>query len=312
MKKVLVTCEMPDSFLDGLEELKYHVDYRPGMTTEEVEQVIHSYYGLIVSTPVKVHPGLIDEATHLEFVGRAGSGMDNIDVPYCESNGIACLSSPEGNRNAVAEHALGMLLALLNNVVRSHNEVLQGSWNREPNRGRELAGRTVGIIGYGNTGSTFVKKLRGLDVLVLVYDKYKSGFGNHWIEETTLEKVLGESDILSLHIPLTDETYHMVDDTFLARCQDGLVLLNTSRGKVVETAALTRALESGKISAAGLDVLEEEPPNLISLQPNDPLTALVKNPAVIFTPHIAGWSVESRERIGEVLLQKIARLTKKS
>lgn len=308
MKKVLVTCDMPDSFLLGLNDLDYSVDYRPELTTEEVISRISSYHGLIVSTPVKVSAPLIDQASQLRFVGRAGSGMENIDEAYAGQKGIVCFNSPEGNRNAVAEHALGMLLALLNNIVRSDNEVRKGMWSREVNRGRELAGLTVGIIGFGNTGSTFAQKLRGMDVRIQAYDKYVSGFGGDGVEEVNLNHVLREADVISLHVPLTRETHHLVNDEFLSQCQKPVILINTSRGKVVETGALARALKSGKVVGTCLDVLEQEPPGIGTLQDNDPLKELAQNPSVIFTPHIAGWSVESRERIGQVLLDKIARI----
>jgi D-3-phosphoglycerate dehydrogenase len=181
-------------------------------------------------------------------------------------------------------------------------------WNREPNRGRELAGLTVGVIGYGNTGSTFAKKLRRMEVRVLAYDKYVTGFGGKGVKEADLGQIQAEADVISLNVPLTGETHHLVDDEFLDRCSKAIVLINTSRGKVVDTGALARAVTSGKVAGAALDVLEEEPPQLGSLPDNDPLHVLVQNHTVIFTPHIAGWSVESKERIGQVLLEKIARI----
>ncbi len=251
------------------------------------------------------------------FIARIGAGMEHIDVAYAESKGIKCLSSPEGNRNAVAEHALGMLLTLLNNISKANNEVKDGQWLREPNRGTELKGKTIGIYGYGNTGSAFAKVLMGFDVKTLAYDKYKKNFGNEFAEESLPEEIFSEADVLSLHLPLTDETKYLVDNSFLSRFQKNIYLINTSRGQIVKTDDLVKNLKSGKVSGACLDVLEYEETSFegiksLLLTPQSLINAdwkyLTESRNIILTPHIAGWSFESSEKMARILAEKIIAL----
>lgn len=278
-------------------------------TREEVQEKLPAYHAVVIRSRFKLDRTFIDAGTNLKCIGRAGAGMENIDVAYAESKGIRCVHAPEGNRDAVGEQAVGMLLALMNNVCRADREVRTGKWLREANRGYELQGKTVGVIGYGNMGSAFVQRLRGFDVRVLVYDKYKSGFSNEWTTESTPEEIFREADVLSLHVPLTEETHHMIDAMFLSRFSKPVWLINTSRGKIVDTAALVHALESGKVRGACLDVLEYESVSFEALDASalpEPFQYLIRSDKVILTPHVAGWTFESHEKIGKFLAEKIS------
>jgi D-3-phosphoglycerate dehydrogenase len=235
--------------------------------------------------------------------------MEVIDTKACDARGVKYFNSPEGNRNAVAEHALGLLLDLLNNITRSNNEVKQGEWIREANRGEELSGKTIGIIAFGNTGEAFAKILRGFDVTILAYDKYKKGFSSDFVKESTLGEIHEKADILSLHLPLTDETKYMVDEKFLNNFYNPIYLINTSRGKVLKTTALIAAIDSGKVKAAGLDVLENEKINNFNEAEKQWFNALVKDQRIILTPHTAGWTVESKRKIAEVIIEKVTGLS---
>jgi D-3-phosphoglycerate dehydrogenase len=231
--------------------------------------------------------------------------MENIDLAYAGKKGIECVNSPEGNKVAVAEHVLGMLLSLLHKITKSDHEVRQKRWEREANRGVELTGKTVGIIGYGNTGSSFAKLLSGFDVDILAYDKYKEGFGNSLIRAVGMEDIFKEADIISLHVPLTDETNHMVDETFIKQFHKPIYICNSSRGKVVKTIDLIRGIEGGRVLGAALDVLENEDLQTFTGPDREWLKYLTGSDKVVLTPHIAGWSVESKQRMARVLVDKI-------
>lgn len=278
------------------------------LTRDEILGQITAYEGVVIRSRIKLDKELLDAAQNLRFIARAGAGMENIDVEHAKMLGIKCFNAPEGNRDAVAEHALGMLLTLFNHINTADIEVRNGLWKREANRGVELLGRTVGIIGYGNTGNAFAKRLSGFGVLTYAYDKFKKGFADHLVVETNLESVFQEAEVVSLHVPLTEETHHMVNDEFLSKFNYPIYLINTSRGQVVDTEALVRALESGKVLGACLDVLEFEKFNFEQIENQEipaSLQYLIDSPQVILTPHIAGWTQESNAKISHVLAEKI-------
>lgn len=283
-------------------DLNYH------WTKEEISDNIHLYDGVVIRSRIKLTKELIDKALRLKFIARAGAGMENIDVAYAESKGIACLHAPEGNKDAVAEHALGMLLSLFNNLCRANKEVREGKWIREGNRGVELMGKTVGIIGYGNMGSAFAERLRGFGVTVLVYDKYKKGFGNEFIIESSLQDLFEKTDVLSLHTPLTDETHYLLNDAFIQSFKKNIYIINTARGKCLNTADLVKNLRSGKVLGACIDVLEYEAvsfENIDAAGTPEAFKQLIECENVLLSSHIAGWTHESNEKIASVLAEKI-------
>lgn len=283
-------------------DLNYH------WTKQEIIKHIPLYDGVVIRSKIKITKEIIDTAVRLKFIARAGAGMENIDVEYAESKGIQCIHAPEGNRDAVAEHAVGMLLALFNNLCRANAEVREGKWIREGNRGLELMGKTVGIIGYGNMGSAFAERLKGFGVKVLVYDKYKTGFGTDFIIESTMNKVFEEADIISLHTPLTPETHYLINDGFINSFKKNIFIINTARGKSLNTADLVKNIASGKVRGACLDVLEYEAVSFENLDATalpEPFLTLIKSDKVVLSPHIAGWTIESNEKIARVLADKI-------
>ena len=260
MEKILVTDAVHDLLLEKFNSAGYNCDYQPNITLEQVQAEIQNYVGLIVNSKILADKKLLDRATKLRFIGRLGSGREVVDIPYAKSKGIEAFFSPEGNSNAVAEHALGMLLALANNMLRSDQQVRQKIWQREANRGWELRGKTLGIIGFGHTGRAFANKLKSMEMNLVAHDKYLDDFGSEYdfIKKIDLEKLLETADIISFHLPLTPETKHFCNTDFLKKCKPNAVLINTSRGNVVETKALLEALKSGTIKGACLDVFENE------------------------------------------------------
>ena len=355
-EKILITDNVHSSLLSGLEAAGFECVYEPEITDVEVRQIIGEYVGLIINSKIKVDKPMLEAAFRLRFVGRVGSGMEIVDRAYAAERGIAVLSSPEGNRNAVAEQALGMLLSLSNNLNRANLEVKKMDWQREKNRGFELRGRTIGIIGFGHTGSSFAAKLIGLGMRIMVYDKYlppnflekmpfpvsdlryprvhteggkmsllssthaarnfSSELGRDYdglnyefstIEPVSLQQLQEEADIISFHLPLTDETKYLVDTRFIKNCTKNVILVNTSRGNVIKTADLVAALKTGKVAGACLDVFENEKTSTYTEGDKTLYKKLFSFENVIVSPHIAGWTVESKERLATILLKKILR-----
>jgi D-3-phosphoglycerate dehydrogenase / 2-oxoglutarate reductase len=275
---------------------------------------LNDYSVWVIRSRFKITKEIIDQHPQLKIIARVGAGMENIDVAYAESKGIKCLHAPEGNRDAVAEQAIGMLLMLFNHLKRADNEVRQGIWKREENRGIELSGKTVGIIGYGNTGSAFAKKLSGFDCEILAYDKYKKDFSNTYVKETDLASIFEKADILSLHIPYNSETEYLIDSAFIQSFKKPIYIINSSRGKCLNTADLVNALQSGKVIGACLDVLEYEVTSFEQLNTAslpEPFQYLIQSDKVILSPHIAGWTHESNEKMAKVLVEKIINVINK-
>lgn len=275
---------------------------------EECQQSVSDADGIVIRSRFPMNETFLKHAPQLKFIARSGAGMENIDVPYCEGRGITLFNSPEGNRNAVAEHALGMLLALMNNFKKANNEVIKGIWDREGNRGIELDGKTVGIIGYGNNGKAFAKKLRGFDVNVIAYDKYKNSFGSDFVKECTLEAILDQADVISFHVPQNEETIYYANEAFFQKLVKPIFLLNLSRGKIVDAAALVDAMKHGKVIGAGLDVIEYEKTsfeNFFEQNLPAPFQYLLQSDNVILTPHVGGWTNESYFKLSDVLADKI-------
>lgn len=305
MRKVIITAKSHEILRERLPLFGYQVDYRPEINYDELHQSMENVEGLVVSTRVPIDRKIMEAGTSLRWIGRLGSGMELIDVDFARSRGIKVVSSPEGNCDAVGEHALGMLLGLMNRIAWSHREVGEGLWKRDANRGWELGGKTVGIVGFGHTGEAFAKKLQGFDVTILAYDKYKAGFARGNIREASLEQVCRYSDVLSFHVPLTAETRHMADTALFRTLEQKPYVLNTSRGEVLRTTAVIHALREGHIAGAGLDVLENERLDTYTDVEKEQLRWLTNQPNVVLTPHIAGYSHESFYKMSRIILEKL-------
>ncbi len=305
MKRILIVDDVHEVFMDIMNKHGFSCTYQPDISRAEALKILDGYEGLIVRSKFLITEEVLEHAGSLEFIGRAGAGMDNIDLEAAAKRDIRCFNAPEGNRDAVAEHTLGLLLALSNKLLKSDRQVRNQVWDRSGNRGIEIKGKTVGIIGYGYMGCAFAQRLQGFDCRVIAYDKYKQAFSDRYAQEVSLDQLLLEVDILSIHVPLTDETRAMVNKEFIGQFTKPFYYLNTSRGETQKMADVLQALQSGKIRAAGLDVLENEKLPLSAGKDLEWFTGLALLENVIFSPHTAGWTVESYFKISEVLAEKI-------
>lgn len=305
-KRILIIDDLHPVFKEQATALGFEVDDLPLITRAETLAVIKKYVGIAVRTKFRIDKELFDLAPNLKFVARAGAGLDNIDEAVAAERNIQLINAPEGNRDAVGEHAIGLLLSLMNNFHKADSEIRNGIWDRENNRGYELKGKTVGIIGYGFMGQSFAKKLSGFEVNVISYDKYKTGFSDAFVREVSMEEIVKQSDVLSLHIPLTKETRQMVNEEYLYHFKKPIFFINTARGELVNTSAVLNKIKSGKILGAGLDVLEIE--KFPALNEQHWFDELKKSGKVILTPHVGGWTFDSYRKISEVLAQKLSEI----
>ncbi|MDB5133349.1 MAG: phosphoglycerate dehydrogenase [Mucilaginibacter sp.] len=307
---ILIVDDIHPVFIERAKAMGYQCDYRPAIKPGGALEILGDYAGLVMRSKFKLDRQYIDAGKNLRFVCRAGAGMDNIDESYAAGKGIELINAPEGNADAVGEHAMGLLLSLMNNLNNADAQVRSGIWDREANRGHELKGKTVGIIGYGFMGKSFARKLSGFGVNVIAYDKYKTGFSDEYAREVSMEEIVKHSDVLSLHIPLTAETLGLVNEEYLFHFKKQIFLINTSRGKAVQTRAVLNAISQGKILGAGLDVLEIE--KFPALAEQEWFNQLRQSGKVILTPHVAGWTFESYRKISEVMAEKLLVWSSKS
>ena len=303
--KVLIVDLMHESILGLLGKYGFEVTYAPKITREEIIDQIASYEGIIIRSKTPLDRELLERATRLQFIGRAGAGLDQLDLDYLEERGVALFHAAKGNRDAVAEHAIGGILALFNHLNQADTQVRKGIWDREGNRGVELKGKTVGIFGFGNMGKAFSKRLKGFGVNVLAYDKYKKDFGKKGVQEVSWEMLKKETDVLSIHVPLTAETRDFFTLEELKSFAKPFWLINTARGEVIRMETLNQALDLGILKGLVLDVLENEKFERFSSDQKLQFELLAKRENVLFTPHVAGWTVESYQKINEVLVKQI-------
>ena len=302
-QKFLIIENHPKLLRESLEQLGFEVDQFPGITYRRLYDIIENYVGIVISSRLRVDRTFLNTAKNLKYILRPGSGLENVELGYAKELGILCINSPEGNRDAVAEHAIGMLLNLFNHINRADLEVRKGVWLRENNRGVELMGKTIGIIGYGNTGKAMARKLSGFDVEILAYDKYKDDYSN-LVRDAAMKDIFEKADIVSLHLPLTKETRHIANDQFFRNFRKAIYFINTSRGDVVKTSSLINAIERGAVQGACLDVLENEKLYALTPKQQREFAFLKQSERVLLTPHIAGWSDASKVRMITELMNK--------
>lgn len=296
------------SLIEGLSAIGFESILDTTSSKNEIEQEIEQYHGLVIRSRFPIDKSFLSKAKNLRFIARVGSGLENIDVKTAQKMGIAIIAAPEGNSPAVGEHAIGMLLSLFNNIPKAHQEVQNGIWQREENRGEELGGKTVGIVGYGHTGKQFARMLSGFDVTVLCHDILPN-IGDGFAKQVALEQLQAEADILSLHLPLNDSTFEYVNEPFIDQMQKAFWLINTARGNQVVMKSLKKGLEAGAIKGACLDVLDSESKAFdATLEPSEEWSYLSKHPKVLFTPHVAGWTQQSHRKLSEVIVAKIKAL----
>lgn len=303
--KVLITDSVHKVMIENFEANHFEVDYQPSISVSEVFKLINQYTMLVINSKIILDKAMIDKATNLKVVGRLGSGKEVIDLDYAKEKKILFHNSPEGNRDAVAEHAMGMLLSLMHLINQASAELREGKWLREKNRGTELKDKTVAILGYGNTGMEMAKRLKGFGVRVLAYDKYKVDFSDEFVIESSMQEIFESTDIVSLHLPLTNETEYLVNKDWIKKFKKPFYLINTARGKIIRTSDIVEALQKGSIIAAAFDVLENE--NIASFTSDETMMfeTLVAMNNVILTPHVAGWTFESKYKLASYLSEKM-------
>lgn len=307
-RKVLIIDTNHEILIRELSKNGFQCDYFEGYTRKDYLSTIDRYFGVIIRSKINFDKEILKKAKKLKFIGRVGAGMENIDVEFAQKLGIRCFNAPEGNRDAVGEHTLGMLLILMNKLLKANHEVRNGIWLREENRGMEIKGKTIGIIGYGNMGSAFAQRLSGFEANVIAYDKYKTGYSDEFIKETDMPEIYSECDILSMHIPLTEETTFLLNDKYLNNFRKNIFVINTSRGNILKTDDLVKNIKSGKILGAALDVLEYEKLSFENIDKEklpESFKYLATSDKVVFSPHIAGWTIESKYKLAKVIAEKI-------
>jgi D-3-phosphoglycerate dehydrogenase / 2-oxoglutarate reductase len=299
---------MHDSLFAMLTDIGWEVDYRPQITRQEIKSIHRNYDGLIIRSKTFVDHDLLGDSPTLKFIGRAGAGVDNLDQTYLDENKVTVIHAADGNKDAVGEYTIGALLSLMRNIPKGNTEVRNGLWDREGNRGMELMGKTIGIVGYGNMGYSFAKRLAGFSCKVLAFDKYKIDFTDGHCEQVEMKRLFQETDILSFHVPLTAETRMMVNLDYFNKFEKKILVINTARGEILSLTDLVAAMRINKVSGAVLDVLENEKLDKLSLDQTQAMQYLRQQPNVILTPHIAGWTFESHIKINVALVQKIKKL----
>ena len=306
--KILICDQIHESLFPMMEELSLLVDYKPEITRDEIKNIIKDYDGLVIRSKTTVDSDLLGSQCKLKFVARPGAGLDLLDVRELEKRNIKVFNSPEGNRDALGEHALGMLLSLATNIVKGDKEVRRKVWDREGNRGFELKGKTIGIVGYGQMGSAFAEKLSGFSCNVIFYDKKKTEFHSIFAAKVSQQELFEKSDIVSFHIPLDADNLNLINEEYLNNFKKDIVLINTARGKILVLEDLLKLIDSGKVQGAALDVLENEKPNQLSPEEEETFNNLINRNNIVLTPHIGGWSYESYIKMNEVLVDKIQTL----